>query len=192
MKKNISEFTIITLGILLFFVWAVWKGYTIYNNYPNPPIQTYCYGETVQIGSFQITFQEWQWGNGSLLKTRFPDFPLTCVEVDSSSKNVRMGLIGITVEKICEGDDVLDMANVCFSAGAWGNQFDLDLFYRLNSEMDDMMLDLAVGETQQVTLPLMVLESQFTEKQWRGIDSRKFYINFQYYPEHVRFLCPCY
>jgi len=82
------------------------------------------------------------------------------------------------------------LTDISFSSGAWGNQFDMELFYILNPELDSMVLDLPVGEPQQVTIPLIISESQFTEAQWRAIDSREFYIDLQFYPEHIRFLCP--
>lgn len=78
-----------------------------------------------------------------------------------------------------------------FSSGAWGNQFDIELFYRLNPTLNDMVLDLEVGSIQQVTLPLTLNENHFSQEQWENIDDREFYINFQYYPEHIRFQCPC-
>ena len=190
MKKHISVFLFFLLSISLFFSWAVWEGNALHSKYPDPSIQTYHYGETLQIGNYQITFQGWQWGNDSLIKTRFPDFSLVPSGADGTSEDVRIGLISIFVEKVCEGDDTLDLANVGFSSGAWGNQFDAELFFLLNSELGNMKLDLTVGETQQVTFPLTVRESQFTAKQWADIDNRKFYVNFQYYPEHIRFLCP--
>lgn len=158
--------------ILLFFCWAVWKGISLHDMYPNPQILTYKCGETAVVGSYQITFDDWQWGD------------------DGKSEDMRIGLIYFTITKVSESNDIFDISNIAFSSKAWENQFDMDLFYSLNPELNNMILDLSVGETQQFTLPLTVLESNFSTAQWADIDRREFYINIQYYPEHIRFLCP--
>lgn len=40
------------------------------------------------------------------------------------------------------------------------------------------------------TLIYIGINGLFPQEQWANIDNRAFYINFQYYPEHIRFLCP--
>lgn len=187
MTKHISVVTITIFGILLFFCRTAWKSYVLYSKYPDPQIQTYQYGERVRSGSYEITFSGWQWGNENLIKAKFPDFELVHSGSDGKSEDVRVGLINFTITKISEGKDILDLSNIGFSSGAWGNQFDLELFYLLNPELHNIALALDVGEIQHITLPLTVLESQFTAAQWTDIDNREFYINIQYYPAHIRF-----
>ena len=191
MKKYIPAGTVPALCLLLFFCWAAWEGNVLHSKYPDPQIRTYPYGETLLSGSYQITFSGWQWGNESLVKAEFPGFVLAWAGKDGREEDVRVGMVGLTITKASDDGDILDLSDMGFSSGAWGNQFDLELFYLLNPGLKDMVLDLAVGEVQQVTLPLTVLESQFTAAQWADIDSREFYVNVQYYPEHIRFLCPC-
>lgn len=189
MKKRSFIFTMVTFGILLFFVWATWKGISVHEKYPDPKIFTYQCGDNVQVGSYQITFDAWQWGNQEQMKSEIPDFSLVLTGDEAKSEGVRIGLIDLTVTKVSESADGFDLTNIGFSSGAWGNQFGMELFYSLNPELGDMVLDLSVGESQQVTLPLTVLESNFSASQWANIDSREFYINLQYYPEQIRFLC---
>lgn len=138
-----------------------------------------------------MTFSGWEWGDGSLVKEKFPDYILVYPREDGLAEDARVGLICFTVTKTSPGGDILDFTAMGFSSGAWGNQFDLELFYLLNPELNSPFLDLPDGGTQEVILPLILLETQFTEEQWEEIDSREFYVNIQYYPEHIRFLCPC-
>lgn len=119
-----------------------------------------------------------------------PNFKLAYMDVDGKTEDARVGLINFTITKNSDSEDRFDLANIGFSSGAWGNQFDMELFYMLNADLDSMVLDFPVGEQQQIVFPLTLLESQFTAAQWVEVDSREFYINLQYYPEHIRFLCP--
>ena len=107
--------------------------------------------------------------------------------IDGRTAELRVGLITFQVTKNQEGDDTFAFPNVTFSSGAWGNQAEIELFFLLNSHLKSMTLDLAVGETENVILPLVAFETQFTEKQWREVENREYYIDLQFYPEHVRF-----
>ncbi len=191
MKERISAAKASVCGMVLFFCLCAWKGMALHDRYPDPQIWTFQYGESVRIGSYQMRFSGWQWGDESLIKERFPDFILVYPGEDGVSGDARVGLIGFTVTKISQGSDILDLTAMGFSSGAWGNQFDLELFHLLNQELDSPVLDLAVDGTRKVILPMTMQEAQFTAAQWEEIDSREFYINIQYYPEHIRFLCPC-
>ncbi len=162
----------------------------MHRQYPNPEIQTYAYGETADLGSYEITFDNWEEGNLNLVQERAPDFQIYTGEADSRAEEVRAGFIHFTIDKTGDGKDVFDISNVSFSSGAWGNQFDMDLFYQLNPDMRDMIVNLAPGEQQKITLPFILQKSHFTQAQWAEIDNRTIYIDLQYYPEHIRFVCP--
>lgn len=190
MKRKLSVCITITC-ILLFFCFAVWKGTILHGKYPDPQIGTYQYGETVLIDGYEISFTGWQWGDSKIINTILPDFNIDYTDENGDVYESRVGLIDLSITKVSHNRDNIDLANIGFSSGAWGNQFDMDLFYRLNPSLNDMVLDLEVGNIQQVTLPLTLIETQFPQEQWENIDNREFYINFQYYPEHIRFLCPC-
>lgn len=190
MKKHISVYAVSLCCILLFFCLALRRGAALHKQYPDPPIRTYQYGESIRIGSYQMMFGGWQWGDESLVKAKFPDFILVYPQEDGLIEDVRMGLISFTVTKISQDKDILDLTNMGFSSGAWGNQFDLELFHLLNPDLDSPRLNLAAGKMQEIVLPMTMLETQFAPTQWKDIDNRKFYINVQYYPEHIRFLCP--
>lgn len=191
MSKYISVYRLTIFGILLFFCLSLRKAWALHDRYPDPPIRTCRYGESIGLGSYRMTFSGWEWGDGSLVKEKFPDYILVYPREDGLAEDARVGLICFTVTKTSPGGDILDFTAMGFSSGAWGNQFDLELFYLLNPELNSPFLDLPDGGTQEVILPLILLESQFTEEQWEEIDSREFYVNIQYYPEHIRFLCPC-
>ena len=190
MKRNLAVCLIFSC-ILLFFCMAVGKGIILHEKYPDPQIVTYQYGETVLVDGYEVSFTGWQWGDSKVISTILPDFDIDYTDENGEVYESRVGLIDLTVTKVSDNGDNIDLANIGFSSGAWGNQFDMDLFYRLNPTLNDMVLDLEVGNTQQVTLPLTLNETHFPQEQWENIDDREFYINFQYYPEHIRFLCSC-
>lgn len=190
MKRKLSVCITITC-ILLFFCFAVWKGTMLHGKYPDPQIVTYQYAETVLVDGYEISFTGWQWGDSKIISTILPDFDIDYTDESGNVYESRVGLINLTITKVSDDGNYIDLANIDFSSGAWGNQFDMELFYRLNPTLNDMVLDLEVGTIQQITLPLTLNETHFPQKQWENIDDREFYINLQYYPKHIRFLCPC-
>lgn len=189
MKKKLSVY-ITTTCILLFFCIAACKGTILREKYPDPQIVTYQYGESVIVDGYEISFTGWQWGDSRLISTILPDFDIDYTDENGYIYESRVGLIDLTIAKVSDTGDYIDFTNIGFSSGAWGNQFDMELFYKLNPTLNDMVLDLEIGNTQQVTLPLTLNESHFPQEQWDNIDDRAFYINLQYYPDHIRFECP--
>jgi len=189
MKWRMWAFYAITICLAVFFVGGIWKSICLYQKYPNPPIRTYSCGDPVQIGSYEIVLGDWKWDDGTEVKTRFPEYVFPQREIDGKLEDMRVGLITFYVTKNTEGDDKFAFPDVGFSSGAWDNQYDMELYYLLNSHLRTMTLDLAVGETQYVILPLVILEGHLPEAQWQMIDSREFYINLRFYPEHIRVLC---
>ena len=188
MKRRITAFLFVCLCGLLFFCAASWRVLALHKEYPDPQIQTCQSGETLRHNSYDITFSEWQWGNGSLISAAFPDFVFAGTR--EGPEDVRVGLIMLTIRKNSESAEHFDLTDISFSSGAWGNQFDLELFYMLNPTWDSLALDLKAGEEQSVILPLTMLRIQFPPKEWEMIDNREIYINIGYYPEHHRFVCP--
>lgn len=190
MKRKLS--VCITIAcILLFFCFAVWKGTMLNGKYPDPQIVTYQYGETVLVDGYEISFTGWQWGDSKIISAILPDFDIDYTDESGDVYESRVGLIDLTITKVSDDGGYIDLASIGFSSGAWGNQFDMELFYLLNPTLNDMLLDLEVGTIQQITLPLTLNETHISQEQWENIDDREFYINFQYFPEHIRFLCPC-
>lgn len=187
MKWRMLAFYAITLCFVVFFIGGIWKGIRLYQQYPNPQITTYLYGEAAQIGSYAVVIGDWQWDDGSGIAERFPEYNFYLPLIDERLAELRVGLITFHVTKNQEGDDRFAFPNVAFSSGAWSNQAEMELFFLLNSHLKSMTLDLAVGETEKVILPLVVMEHQFTQKQWQEVENREYYIDLQFYPEHVRF-----
>lgn len=186
MKKYIFAACIILLSI----GFTVHNAIVLHGKYPDPQIQTFQYGETVQIGGYQITFSGWQWGLSDLLLEKCPGFVLVSTKADGITEDARIGLIELTITKTSAGGEALDLTDIAFSSGAWSNQFDAELYFLLNPEQNTMVMDMETGQVWQVILPITMLESQFPEAQWEHINSRKLFIDLQYYPQHIRFACP--
>lgn len=188
MKRRITAFMFVCLCGVMFFCFASWRALALRKEYPDPQIQTCQLGEMLRYNNYEITFSEWQWGNGNLINDKFPDYVFAGPQ--EGSEDVRVGLIMLTIRKNSESAEHFDLTDISFSSGLWGNQFDLELFYMLNPTRKSLALDLKTGEEQSVILPLAMLKIQFSIKEWEMIDSREIYINVGYYPEHHRFVCP--
>lgn len=180
--------------LLLLIMVLCCAGYQIYwlnTRYPSPKVQTGGLGDFVQAGSYQITFSDWQWSDGTLLQERCPEF---CFLLDEDGNaypvhHERVGLVTLTVMKTEEDQSVLDLTSFSFESGAWGNQFDMELLYLLNPQLEGLRLCLEQGESREIVFPLTTSNQQFTERDWERIDDRQFYMVLQYYPEKLRFRC---
>lgn len=191
MKRKISATAVMLAALFLIGAAAAVRAKILHARYPDPEIFTYEYGDSPRIGGYSITFSGWQWGEEALIEDRFPDYVLFYEdETGENREAVRVGLVGLTVQKAEKEAEPLDLTRFSFSSGGWGNQFDMELFYLLNPEGVSLKLDLSGGETKEIWLPMIMRESNFTAAQWEEVDQRDFYLNVQYYPEHIRFVCP--
>jgi len=69
-------------------------------------------------------------------------------ELREGSEDVSVGLIKFIVRISSEGGDSFNLIVISFSSGAWGNQFDLELFYLLNSGWESLAPNLETGEAR--------------------------------------------
>lgn len=148
--------------------------------FPSPRVNTCQRNETVTLGNYEIAVTDYIWGDDRLLQERVPDF--NDYYEASSPDDVRIGFVTLTVTKQNDDETILDLTSLHFESGAWGNQFDMELFYRLNPEADGLYLDLAPGEIRNVTIPMKMNRDHFRSSTWSKIDDRHFYLVLQYYP----------
>ena len=138
--------------------------------YPSPSVQTYGLHESIQAGGYTITFSDWQWENSSMQE--------------------RTGIAELTVTKNTADGSALDLTNNSFESGAWGSQFDAQLMFGLNPDLESLLLQMNEGESRSIRFPITIIDRQFTEERWNRIDERVFSIVLQYYPEKLQFECP--
>lgn len=148
--------------------------------FPSPRTETFQQNETVTLGNYEIAVTGYTWGDETLLQETVPDF--NDYYEASSPDDVRIGFVTLTVTKQTDEESLLDLTSLYFESGAWGNQFDMELFYRLNPEADSLYLELAPGETRSVTIPMEMNRDHFRSSTWSRIDDRDFYLVLQYYP----------
>ena len=178
----------------LFLLISCVAGYRIYrinSRYPSPEVWTGVLHDSVHAGNYTITFSDWQWGDGTLLQELCPEFRLISDEDGNEypAERERVGLVTLSITKNAQDDTFLDLTSIAFESGAWGNQFDMELMYLLNPQLERLRLQLEEGESREIILPMTMLDTQFAEKDWEQIDERPFYVVLEYYPEKVRFRC---
>lgn len=159
--------------------------------YPSPKVWTGELQDSVQMGKYSITFTDWQWADGTLLKELCPRYRMITDEngMEYPAERERVGLITLKIEKGEEGQSILDLTNIAFESGAWGNQFDMELMYLLNPQLEGLWIQMEKGECREIIFPMTMLDLQFAEREWERIDEREFYIVLEYYPEKLRFRC---
>lgn len=138
--------------------------------YPSPHVQTYRLHESIEAGGYTITFSDWQWKSGS--------------------PQERTGIAELTVTKTTADETALDLTNISFESNAWGSQFDSQLMFDLNPDLESLLLQMNEGESNAIRFPITMIDQQFTAKRWKGIDERVFSIVLQYYPEKLQFESP--
>lgn len=138
--------------------------------YPSPQVQTYGLHESIQAGGYTITFSDWQWEDGSMQE--------------------RTGIAELTVTKTTAEESALDLTNISFESGAWGSQFDAQLMFNLNPDLESLLLQMNAGESKSICFPITMIDQQFTTERWNWIDKQEFCIVLQYYPEKLQFAYP--
>ena len=188
-KSGIIKKGLAVISALLFLLLLARCVY-INMQYPSPNVYTYKKGETVHMGNYEISLTGWKWGNGEIIHEVYPGYVL--IEKDGEEYPVgqqRVGLAEMTIKKLEDDNTFLDFTSMWFESGAWGNQFDMDLFMHLNPHLKTLGAELKKGEIVKVTFPITMLDVQFSPKSWKNIDGRDFYIVLQYYPEKIQLLC---
>lgn len=191
-KKNPVKIIGMVVAAFLFIGGIGYRLYWINACYPSPKINNYNIHETIEAGNYRITFSDWQWGDGTNIRKMYPQFEDITDEKGNlyPVSKMRVGILELTVTKTANDESILALENIAFESGAWGNQFDLELTYLMNPDLEGLRIKLKDGESRKILLPMTMYDTHFTDGQWRNIDQRKFYIVMQYYPEKLRFECP--
>lgn len=166
--------------------------YWINARYPSPSVKTYELNDSIQLESYEITFCNWQWGNGQLLHQVYPGYRLLPNESgnDHPAESMRLGIAELQITKTKNDDSTLDLTKIYYESGAWGNMFDAELMYRINPGLQKLVFRLNQGESVKIHMPITMIDQQFSNNHWRKIDSRTFYVVLQYYPNKILLKCP--
>ena len=93
--------------------------------YPSPKVITYTDNDTIKLGNYEIKQTGWEWGDGSLLKEKCPDYVYH--QMDDGSEypfdSVRVGFITLSVTKVKDDTTSLDLTSLAFEMGPMDNQY---------------------------------------------------------------------
>lgn len=189
-KKQLIVKRAVFVLLLIGFLFAMGRILYLNKKYPDPAVETYSKNSIIQLGNYEISLTDWQWSDGEIVHEIYPGYKL--IEMDGEeypTEKERVGLAEITVTKTKDDNTKLDLTEITFESGAWGNQFDLELFMKLNPDLDGLVLEMEAGETQKIVFPMTMLDIQFSKKSWSHIDEKQFYVVVQYYPVKYQLLC---
>lgn len=168
-KRRIKVMISLMLAVFI-LSWVGYRLFWLHARYPSPHVQTYGLHESIEAGGYTITFSDWQWEDSSPLE--------------------RTGIAELTVTKTTANETALDLTNISFESGAWGSQFDAQLMFGLNPDLESLLLQMNEGESEAIRFPITMIDQQFTAERWNEVDERVFCIVLQYYPEKLQFECP--
>lgn len=132
MKQRKSKQVRLLSGMLIGIVMIAVLARIVYLNhcYPSPKVITYTENDTIKLGNYEIKQTGWEWGDGSLLKEKCPDYVYD--QMDDGSEypfdSVRVGFITLSVTKVKDDTTSLDLTSLAFEMGTNGNQYDMELF----------------------------------------------------------------
>ena len=178
-SKQVRLFSGMLIGIVMIAVLAR----IVYLNhcYPSPKVITYTENDTIKL----------EWGDGSLLKEKCPDYVYD--QMDDGSEypfdSVRVGFITLSVTKVKDDTTSLDFTSLAFEMGTNGNQYGMDLFFKLNPTLEALEIKLNAGEEASFVIPYTMDEQQVSKKDWDRVDKMKLYMVLQYYPQKIRLCC---
>lgn len=175
-SKQVRLFSGMLIGIVMIAVLAR----IVYLNhcYPSPKVITYTDNDTIKLGNYEIKQTGWEWGDGSLLKEKCPDYVYH--QMDDGSEypfdSVRVGFITLSVTKVKDDTTSLDLTSLAFEMGTNGNQYDMELFFKLNPTLEALEIKLNAGEDVSFVIPYIMDEQQVSKKDWNRVDKMKLYI----------------
>lgn len=116
MKQRKSKQVRLLSGILIGIVMIAVLARIVYLNhcYPSPKVITYTENDTIKLGNYEIKQTGWEWGDGSLLKEKCPDYAYD--QTDDGSEypfdSVRVGFITLSVTKVKDDTTSLDLTSL--------------------------------------------------------------------------------
>lgn len=181
---KIKKRVIVELTLVILIVCGAFRYRTLNDQYPNPPVHIVKKGEQLDIGGYSFELKDWQEGNGSLAEKIMPGYRLM-EDVDGNEyphEKERVILATVAITKNVEEDNYLDLTNVAYEIGSWGNQTDVVLFEALNGA-GSLYLRLGKGETREIIFPITMFDLQFKKDKWENIGQYPVDIVLAYYPE---------
>lgn len=189
-KNSRAQKIIVVVVATVIAVCAFGRYISLNKEYPNPKIKTYLLGETVNLGNYSFTLKEWKWQDGEIVHELLPGYELININGEEYPiEKERVGLATVIIEKSKEDDTYLDLTNITFESGAWGNQWDQELMFGINKELDSLLLDMKKGESREILFPITMADFHFRKSDWEKIDTREFYIVLGYYPVKYQIVC---
>ena len=178
-SKQVRLFSGMLIGIVMIAVLAR----IVYLNhcYPSPKVITYTENDTIKLGNYEIKQTGWEWGDGSLLKEKCSDYVYD--QMDD------VGFITLSVTKVKDDTTSLDLTSLAFEMGTNGNQYDMELFFKLNPTLEALEIKLNAGEETSFVIPYAMNEGLVSKKDWSRVDKMKLYMVLQYYPQKIRLCC---
>ena len=138
MKQRKSKQVRLLSGMLIGIVMIAVLARIVYLNhcYPSPKVITYTENDTIKLGNYEIKQTGWEWGDGSLLKEKCPDYVYN--QMDDGSRNVLFDSVRgwgfITLSRLPKDEKgrsttSLDLTSLTFEMGTNGNQYDMELIF---------------------------------------------------------------
>ena len=154
--------------------------------YPNPDIYIAEMGEELAVNDYTFKCQSLTWHDGGIIDSIIPGYILMYSDYDNKiaypNEKIKVALAEIKITKNSSEEGYLDLTNIAFAMGAWGNQWNMNLFTALNAGEDVAPL-MSQGESRVIVFPIVMYDFQFSASDWKKIENRELDIVLSYYPQ---------
>lgn len=96
--------------------------------------------------------------------------------------NEKIILVDLQLTNCSEEMQNINLTNFMLQIGTWSNGWDLELYCQIN-ECEDVVVFLDEEQIEHVTLPFILCEFQFHDRDWRRIDNMEYQLAMSVYPE---------
>ena len=176
MKRKI----IVVICIVAIALFA-WRYIALNQQYPSPPTVYAAAREDLDIGGYRFSVIEMEKQDGSYIESIMPNYFLGYGNGEDAfrSKDATVLLADIRVTKLDDSDEYLDLTSISFEIGAWSNQFDKDVYARINEEHRDLYINMRKDESITLTLPIVLTKDVFVEN---NLSEKELCLVLAYYP----------
>ena len=183
MKKTrkIVIYLSILLIIILGSVVLLYHIFMINNKYPNPKINIFHMNDEVLIEDNKVVkVKECALYSLDKVHKLYPEYDFQNENIYTDDESVKMFLVKVEISDTSDNKAEVDLSNFILQSGAWANGWDLELYSIINQKKLSIVSE---QKSKVIYLPYFLYDFQFSEKDWRNIEKRKFCLVTSVYPE---------
>lgn len=175
-KKEIIVRLVLVVAVIVLFSLFIWR-YTVINKLYSDTVKKQY--QVMESGFFQDNVEmkvvDYQWMDRKKLIAEYGE-----CEKEFENQDLRTLFVTVNFRNTGSKEACVESYNCYLETQGYANGISREVF--LNCNKSDIMFSLSGGEQITLLLPFTIFEEQFTAREWKEIEKRKFYIISSLYP----------